>query len=290
MSEYLDLRYDQACFKASHNSYARDEIPVVDQLKWNPRKTYEAGCRGLELDIQQSARNWSWSISHMDGYCGDAHVQFGTYLELLADWSNRNRKHDVITVTVDIKSTKFDDLEFPYFFDAYVARHFPAERIFRPGDLMKPGKSLTDSVKAGWPKLLDLQGQFIFCLSGDDGRKSLYAQTAPTQRLFFADKDGGMSSATTVGDGYRVFFNFKLTESYFEGSKHDDVPSAAQTTKLVGSIQRLRAHGGLIIRGYDLNSERGWENARTLRVNMMSTDKVCSHSWATVGEMPFVAI
>ena len=61
MATYGELRYHQASHKASHNSYEREEIPVATQLAFNGRKPHDAGCRGLELDIMQSPRNWAWA-------------------------------------------------------------------------------------------------------------------------------------------------------------------------------------------------------------------------------------
>jgi len=287
MADFNTLRFDQVRFKASHNSYERDEIPIVEQLGWNPSNTHQGGCRGLEIDIQQSSRNWAWSVSHIGGYLGDVDVQFATYLELLATWSLKHGTHDVITVTLDLKATHFGERDFPDHFDAYISRHFPEDRIFKPGALMKTGKTLADSVKGGWPTLEQLKGRFIFCLSGNETRKSFYANRYPAKRLCFADKSGDMKKLTTVGDKSRIFFNFKLSESYFRGARHEEVPTGTRTDKLEESIRRLRTHGGLVLRGYDLNSEYAWKNARKLGVNLMSTDKVRKYSWASVGKSPF---
>jgi hypothetical protein len=289
--DYGALTYDKARHKASHNSYERDELPVVDQFPWNKRKTYDAGCRGLELDIQQSSANWAWSVSHVGGYSGDVDRQFSTYLELLASWSRMNRNHDVITVMVDIKAVALSNRDYPAYFDDYIARHFPVQKIFRPRDLLGPGEQLVDAARArGWPRLEDMRERFVFCLSGNEDRKRTYAATAPTQRLCFADVKGSTRGATTVKDRNRIVFNFKLSESYFAAGGHEDVPTGNRAQKIIKSIGKLRAHGGLIIRGYDLNTERSWKNARKLGVNMMSTDKVRKYSWAAVGKAPFVAV
>jgi len=58
------LRYSEVAFKASHNSYDRDEKPITTQTGWSSKNQYQGGCRGLELDIHQSEQLWLWSVAH----------------------------------------------------------------------------------------------------------------------------------------------------------------------------------------------------------------------------------
>lgn len=47
---YGTLPYHESCFKASHNSYERDE-DLHEQLRWNASQPAQGGCRGLELGL-----------------------------------------------------------------------------------------------------------------------------------------------------------------------------------------------------------------------------------------------
>ena len=75
--------YNRVAFKASHNSYERNEMPITTQLNWSKTNPHQKGCRGLELDIHQSGNLWLWSVSHLLPYRGDADWQFSEYLILL---------------------------------------------------------------------------------------------------------------------------------------------------------------------------------------------------------------
>ena len=79
----------------------------------------------------------------------------------------------------------------------------------------------------------------------------------------------------------------KLSEANISGSWHEEVPTGASTTKLEKSIKTLKAHQGLVIRGYGLNTANSWKNAKKIGANMMSTDKVRKNSWAMVDKSPF---
>ena len=80
--------YSETSFKASHNSYDRDERPLSFQLGWRA-KPHQDGCRGLELDLHQSHDLWLWSVSHTGPYQGAADKQFGEYLIHLNAWSEQ---------------------------------------------------------------------------------------------------------------------------------------------------------------------------------------------------------
>ena len=289
--DYQDLRYHEATHKASHNSYEREEIPVFRQLAWHTDRPHGAGCRGLELDIQQSPRNWAWSVAHIGGYDGGADVQLATYLRLLVWWAEENRGHDVVTVLLDLKDTHFADDDFAPYLDRYLLEVVPRQRILAPGDLMQGTDDLVEAVQAGgWPRLNDLAGRFVFCLSGNEQRKATYAATDPPRRLCFADV--GMKPFSDPPrdqtHGHRVFYNFKLSDSYFVQDGYDGVAADQTNTILVQTLEWFQQQQGLITRGYDLNTKDSWERARRYGVNMLSTDKVDRHPWARVGDRPYV--
>ena len=97
--------YQSVKFKASHNSYERDERPVTVQLAWTRREghRHQGGCRGLEIDLRESPNLFAWSVHH-DEYQGRADAQFTEYLRHLRAWSSFEGRHDVITIILDLKA------------------------------------------------------------------------------------------------------------------------------------------------------------------------------------------
>ena len=44
----LDLSYSHIAFKASHNSYERDELPISTQFGDLGEQSWQGRCRGIE--------------------------------------------------------------------------------------------------------------------------------------------------------------------------------------------------------------------------------------------------
>jgi len=267
-------RYNEVTFKASHNSYLRSERPVVTQLAHSSAQPHQGGCRGLELDLHLSGDLWEWSISHIGPYEGSTDRQFGAYLRLLDRWSARSPGHDVITISLDLKGKPHDLRAFPYYLDEYIRTHMGEERIFAPDALRGSHDSLVaGAMKNGWPSLDELRGKFILCLSGNEKSKTRYA--AGRGRLCFADRklsfDDVKKKKPDDKRGDRVFFNFDLD------------PIRPWKTQL----ERFFRRRGFVTRGYTLNDGVIWNKAIEWKVNLLATDKVRNHSWATVGPHPF---
>jgi len=288
--DYGNLRYHEACYKASHNSYLRQELPAISQLQWTDNAHHQYGCRGLEIDLYQSDKNWLWSVSHLPPYSGSIEDQFSSYLQQLATWSELNVDHDVITIMLDLKKTRFDDRDFPGFFDSYLRSNFPVERLFTPADLMgSHGNLVKAAVTDGWPRLNDLRNKVLFCFSGNEKRKRLYANRAPKQRLCFSDhKLGPDDDPPSLVKGSRVFFNFDLSDDDLFKDGHHEIGGGFVKTKLPKLLKFFQAHHGLVTRGYGLNASWHWNNAHKLGINNLSTDKVTGSQWAKVGDLPFM--
>lgn len=266
-------RYNEVAFKASHNSYDRTERPIVDQLPFSTAQPHQAGCRGLELDLHLSGDLWEWSVSHVGPYSGLNDRQFGAYLRLLNRWSERHAGHDVITVHLDLKSRPHDLRSFAYYLDAYILDHVDGDRIYQPDALRGTETSLVaGATKNGWPTLAELRGRFVFCLSGNEPAKVSYARARG--RVCFADRTltfGEVKKKPDDTAGDRVFFNFDLD------------PVQAWRTHLEWFFRRQ----GFVTRGYTLNDGTIWERALAWKVNVLATDKVRNHTWASVGTQPF---
>jgi hypothetical protein len=64
------MKYNQASYKQSHNSYDRDE-DSHQSLLFHPNDPGNAGCRGLEYDIWRHSDS---SNGRSLGYCTVAHT------------------------------------------------------------------------------------------------------------------------------------------------------------------------------------------------------------------------
>ena len=272
-----DTAYNQLAFKASHNSYPRDE-DIHQQLHRDPAETWQGGCRGLEIDITRHSDSSGgtslgfFQVSHDQGGSGPP---LANYLGYLLSWHLADGGHDPIFVDLDIKSEAGDATTFPDEIDNYLREWFSAPLLLTPGDLVgTSGLELVAYVrKNGWPALADLAGKFIFCLSGYDKWKSLYARTDPTRRLCFADFDvKDTAGSSPVSSGWRAVANVHLWSDDYDDWKH--------------LIPKLRADA-FLVRGYVLNGESLWDKAFGAGINVLATDKVRDHSWATVGSEPF---
>ena len=145
---YENLGYDQLAFKASHNSYQRDE-DLLEQLQWNDDRRYDCGCRGLELDITRhsddsgGASETYFQVSHDQG--GEGRT-LASYLDDLESFHAADQAHDPIFVTLDIKSEEGSKEKFPGEIDTYLRTWFVESWICAPGDVMTGGKDLAASV------------------------------------------------------------------------------------------------------------------------------------------------
>jgi len=272
------MKYNEASYKQSHNSYDRDE-DSHQSLKFHPNNPAKAGCRGLEYDIWRHSDD---SKGKSLGYFTVAHLTpsgppFASYLGYLLSWHLADVNHDVVYVTVDIKSSEGSKEKFPDEIDNYMRAWFNADLMYTPEHLSPKSDDFVAYVKEhGWPEVDALRGRFIFCLSGNSDWKSYYAKTSPRTRLCFADQDFDDSKKVTVPkSGQRIFFSSNLFNKNYAKWKE--------------SIGDLRA-ANLISRGYVLNGESIWKHAKDAKLNILATDKITGHSWAHVGSTPFVTL
>lgn len=265
MDHYQTLRYNQAAFKTSHNSYDRDES-LNEQLQFYQSSAdyYNCGCRGIELDIwrhsQSNPDSAHWfTVNHLTNGGDD----LSSYLMQLQEWHQQNPNHDIVEVILDIKSSGGDASTFPEEIDRYLTNFMGRNLILSPGDLFSgiDGHNLSNLVKAqGWPALSAMTGKFLFCLSGTEEWKKLYSETAPAARLCFADAtDPNQLKAPSS----RVIYNVKSGKS----DPH--------------TVRDLLS-GNILIRVYDVDSEKDWQQARQIGANILATNKVSDHHWAAV--------
>jgi hypothetical protein len=269
------MKYHEVSFKASHNSYERDE-PIDEQLTFLPGDPAHGGCRGLEFDIwrHSGAKERLFTVHHSISIAG---YPLAYYLGLMLAFHLNQPDHDPILVTIDIKSSSGAIPPFPNEIDGYISRFFNRDLVFTPGQLFKiPGVTLCENVvRLGWPDIKDMRGKFIFCLSGTPAWKNFYATLDPSKQLCFVDKEVDDDDPNLVIPirGNFVFFNMNIFTSNF--------PIWKNTLPLF-----LKKN--LITRVYEVNKEPLWDKALHAAASAIATNQVSGKSWAKVGSSPFV--
>jgi len=272
-----DLTFDQIIFKASHNSYDKNGESLASQLTFNPAQPYNNGCMAIELDIWRESSPYTPYVSIAKDYFKVGHTSPGDdlcdYFADVLNWHKSNPGHDVVLITLDIKSWQGGYDNFQDEIDTYLKCYFGEELIFKPNKLML-NSSLSlcaNVVSTGWPKLSspDLKGKFIFCLSGNADWKAEYARTNLNQRYCFSDLDESDSNAAVQPptSGNIVFFNFHIYNSSRD---------VWMTTIPPFSTNKL------ITRAYVIDSETNWTNCMNANVSAIATDSVTGSDWCKV--------
>lgn len=275
---YDDLRYDQIMFKASHNSYERNETRG-EQLTFHPDKPYNSGCLGLEFDIWRHSDIYTPGQSIPETYFTVNHVSpgktvFKQYLEELKNWHNglANKNHYPVLITLDIKSKEGGYDMFHAEIDTYLKCYFDENLIFKPASLFDENKgyklnaSLADNIRnQGWPKIGNMKGKFIFCLSGNKSWKKEYAKEV-RHRFCFSDTEDINTNDLNI-----VFFNADISDFYF---------TLFNPEKKRGLIELQLKN--FITRGYGANTKDFWNLAKSLNFSVIATNAVRDHEWAEI--------
>jgi hypothetical protein len=278
--DYHDINYLKAHLKASHNSYERDE-DFHQQLAWDPNRTYQRGCRGVEMDIWRvsddthGTSSTYWMVGHT--YPPGSHP-FADYLGYLLSWHVNHPGHDPIFVTVDLKSEEGSVEAFPAELDTYIGEWFDRNLIFKPSDLSSDLQNLVAaSLKSQWPTVGQMAGKFIFHLTGNPDWKKYYADHMTKSSLCFAgfEVDPSKKFTELTLPLNRVIVSLSLWDHWDD---HDN-----WAFSLIPNLHKR----GYLTRGYVLNDEIIWDTALNTRTNILSTDEVRENSWATVGTEPF---
>jgi hypothetical protein len=280
---YGGLRWHRCRFKASHNSYERDEN-LHEQLSWSASQPWQGGCRGIELDIW---RHSDASKGTSLGYFTVAHstpgrVPLANHLGQLLSYHANLPDHDPVLVTLDIKSSAGSAAAFAAEIDRYLGEWFDRTLVYKPADLRARSRlpHLIDIVRrVGWPTIDALKGRFIFVLSGTEAWKKRYAELTTQSSLCFADfdvdDDKSFEALAPSLPANRVFLNMHVFSADFADWK--------------AAVPRL-TQAGYIVRAYVLDSKAIWAKAMAAGVNVLSSDAVRGKTWAHVGTEPIEAV
>ena len=268
------MKYHDVSFKASHNSYERNES-IHEQLRFFPSDPSRCGCRGLEFDIWRHSNQTErfFTVSHSNPSGG---YPLAYYLGLLLSFNVNQPQHDPIFVTIDIKSSNGSIQNLPQEIDSYFRRYFSEALIFKPRQLLFNRRlSLCENViQNGWPDTSAMKGKFIFCLSGTASWKTFYANSGIGDRLCFSDMDIDDDDTTPFlpSRGNIVIFNMHIWTANFNTWKNT-LP--------------LYFNRNLLTRVYEADGEALWNKAQTRSATVIATNKVSGKSWAKVGSAAF---
>ena len=255
------LRYDEVAFKASHNSIDR-RASIVDQLSGTGGLVEP--CRGLELDLVQSENRFEWRIQHG---ARDHGPELRNVLDEIAGWarSSDNWRHPVITIHFDLKNAHLDHTDFAAVFDAMLVDVFGRQRIYTPGEVTGHHEDLVRAARSGgWATFARLRGKFVFCLSGNGGRKVAYARHEPRDRVCFADYPG---SRPARRKGNRVFANLFVAAAGYPAS-----------------LGRYRLTPGFVARGYNIVTRGLWDVSVSGGASFLSTDVLDKREYSLSGQ------
>lgn len=285
MSDDRDLRYNEACWKATHNSYAKHGSDLATQLGFHPSQPHHQGARGLELDLYHDKFALEFWVCHNPTWLERDELPLSSYLKELLAWSG-NGDHDPVTITVDLKEIRGLDKQWSGTLDRYLLRHFEGDRIFRPRAFAGAGDSLVQAVHTrGWPTLGEMRGKFLFALSGAESRKQQYTSD-PFRRVCFADrKIGPGSPLPSPHQGNRVFLNFNLGQ--LGQLDVSDIEGGPDLDTFDRYFDHIVNGTQFVTRGYGLNTAKSWERAGRLGVNARATDALVDKGWSRVGDGPF---
>ncbi|WP_224362962.1 Ca2+-dependent phosphoinositide-specific phospholipase C [Hyalangium versicolor] len=260
--------YNELRQKSSHNSYQRAEA-LLDQLVYHR-------IRSIELDIHNGKTGWSkvagdWFVYHEDGDTETTCHRLSDCLDELRAFHLANPRHEVVTVWVDLKDA-FETGRLPQDLDALITAKLPAAWIFKPSEVMArcAGVSSLQAAVTGactWPSSTELQGRFIFALTGGDvssstSKLNTYVSngTTATSRMGFVAPD--LTSTSGIGTRqYAIFFNME--------SPYASLATSVHLANFVGRV-------------WGVNDSTTWSNVAKLDVNHIATDKVSYHAdtWA----------
>lgn len=255
------LTYNQVRQKGSHNSYQRTEGYADQALYWR--------IRSLEIDIHTSnntagwpALSGDWYVYHLAGVDQNSSVnRLSDALAVLRAFHLAVPDHEVITVWLDLKDGfSSAGRHTPQGLDQLLAAILGRDSIWGPPDLIGDSADLQAAVgRAGWPRLADLRGKFIFaCTTGDlssaDSQLNQYVENGKTaaQRLAFVAPEITRAQQITQFN-YAVFFNLDARHA--------------------GLATQVNAQG-LVARAYGLDGASSWTTAWNAAAQHLTTNAV----------------
>lgn len=189
----------------SHNSYLaseRSNDPAFDVDAF-----YDAGVRGLELDIWKKTGSWSWSVNHTEGFRANCRV-LDEYLHAISSaWTD---DREPMFLHIDCKDSAVLTA-FPDSLDDCLREHLGEERLFSPKHMIG-----ADGQWQEWPApdAPEITGRLVVVISGSEQLKAQYAGRGRAVALGFPDFD---PYRTNMKTGPRLIANTQYQDAYLGG-------------------------------------------------------------------------
>ena len=114
--------------------------------------------------------NGDWYVKHDPFQKGNANCcggSLGDCLKRIKTWSDKNPKHNVVTIFIDKKENWSDPDESrkPADFDKLILSIFSKDSIYTPSNLLGDKRDLKQATLTNWASLDSLKGKFIFVIT-----------------------------------------------------------------------------------------------------------------------------
>lgn len=240
-----DLEYNQAQFKASHNSYAK-KISIWDQITKHKFNAIEFDLHTKK--VLKNAPEGDWYVYHhlFDRKSQIKYLSDG--LDILVKYQSEKPQHDVLTVFMDMSG--FNKKHSVAMFNKLLNDKL-GDSIYTPQNLLnncRNTKTLQEAVnKCGWPKLNELKGKIIFVITKGDLNE--YVNHSVTPCAFVASKPKN-----------------KIKDSVFMNIAYD---------KDIDWLDKLRIKN-IITRFYFVDNKKEFKDSLNKLVNFIAIDHVDS--------------
>lgn len=179
-----EMTYNQAQFKASHNSYAK-KISIWDQLTLHKFNAIEFDLHTTKFLRNAPQGNW-YVYHHLFAY--KSQIKYlSDGLDILVKYQKEQPKHQVLTLFLDMSG--FNKNHSIQMFDKLLEKKL-GKAIYSPQDLKNHcprSQKLTEAVaRCGWPSLVSLEGKIIIVLTKGDLHD--YAENSKDPKAFIASK------------------------------------------------------------------------------------------------------
>jgi len=269
---------------AALSSLEYEHIPLTDQLNMglrgleldvfhDPNGGYHSDPGGLDIvrasgitplpfDEEEKLKKPGLKIFHVQEIDFRSHqLLFKDALMELKKWSDKNKGHTPIIITMNTKDAKIPQTRDPLVFDTEALKNLddeiraiiPQEKLITPDFVRGKRTTLEKAVlKDGWPKLDAVKGKFLFVLDEGDEKLDLYLENFPNLKgaVLFVNKEEGNPEAAfrIVNDPVADFDKIRLLvkSGYMVRTRADGDTQEARTNDY-GRFEKAKASGAQII-------------------------------------------
>ncbi|MBI3364351.1 MAG: hypothetical protein HY033_05535 [Ignavibacteriae bacterium] len=272
--DHASLSYNQIQQKSSHNSFERDE-GIVDQItKWYIRSLeFDLHIRKKVLKEGATTRDWytvdgDWFIYHDDIDYTTSYDTLSRLLNMLASLQKQIPDHEVMTIFLDNHDDfTSDNKHAPQDLDALLLQKLGGN-IFTPKQLLNGAATLKQAVttpEKGWPLLKDLQGKFIFVLTGANIDGYIESGKTANDRIGFIAEEISNDTAGEIGKrDHVIFYNFSWGN---QGLGPAIFAQQFISRVFPQWILSLKPH-------FNMSSKQEWDEAKQMKIHHLATNEI----------------